>query len=357
MEERWPVKSKVPGSNPGSPAIKYVALALPIDDLAECGYLPEVCNKYPGSHWLLHFHRLCNEAGISVHSAKTLSEAVRSGQVDARSVALIREEQAETYGLLDAGCKKIRICLESPMYQPHWYDFNQRNSSALSLLNGGIHFPCFEEVVETPKSSDRDGIACMVTANKQWWTHSNQFWSLPWYREAIKNELHGERLKVIEHFGKKDWFKLYGHGWGNLHLLPQYQGVIDVVKKLNPLPVDNKNAILKQYKFTFCYENTALPNYRTEKVIDALVAGSIPIYLGDPYVRRDMLGDMPGSILLDARRFPTLNDLEEEILTLTPHELNAKQEAGRAWLEDQGQVHRFSYFAIQIFNLVADDLN
>jgi hypothetical protein len=49
---------------------------------------------------------------------------------------------------------------------------------------------------------------------------------------------------------------------------------------------DQKTEFLKQYKFTIAFENESAPNYTTEKIFHAFVAGSIPIYWGNPNVGR-----------------------------------------------------------------------
>jgi alpha(1,3/1,4) fucosyltransferase len=45
-----------------------------------------------------------------------------------------------------------------------------------------------------------------------------------------------------------------------------------------------KRQFLSQYKFTIAFENDIFPGYQTEKLYDAMMAGSIPIYCGDPFV-------------------------------------------------------------------------
>ena len=42
----------------------------------------------------------------------------------------------------------------------------------------------------------------------------------------------------------------------------------------------SKIEFLKQYKFTFAFENTNTDGYMTEKLLDPLIAGSVPIYWG-----------------------------------------------------------------------------
>jgi hypothetical protein len=45
-----------------------------------------------------------------------------------------------------------------------------------------------------------------------------------------------------------------------------------------------KRQFLSPYKFTIAFENDIFPGYQTEKLYDAMMAGSIPIYCGDPFV-------------------------------------------------------------------------
>jgi len=45
-----------------------------------------------------------------------------------------------------------------------------------------------------------------------------------------------------------------------------------------------KKQFLSPYKFTIAFENDIFPGYQTEKLYDAMMAGSIPIYCGDPFI-------------------------------------------------------------------------
>lgn len=44
---------------------------------------------------------------------------------------------------------------------------------------------------------------------------------------------------------------------------------------------------LKQYKFAFAFENCAAQGYTTEKIYHAMLAGTVPIYWGNPRIDRD----------------------------------------------------------------------
>ena len=48
-----------------------------------------------------------------------------------------------------------------------------------------------------------------------------------------------------------------------------------------------KSDILNQYKFNVCFENTISDGYVTEKLFEAKLSGSIPIYWGDSWAKKD----------------------------------------------------------------------
>ena len=52
---------------------------------------------------------------------------------------------------------------------------------------------------------------------------------------------------------------------------------------------DAKDAFFKAHthKFAIVFENTPYPGYTTEKLMDAFLAGSMPIYYGDPKITRE----------------------------------------------------------------------
>lgn len=51
--------------------------------------------------------------------------------------------------------------------------------------------------------------------------------------------------------------------------------------------VSDKLSFIKDYKFTLAFENSSSPGYTTEKLIEPMLAQSLPIYWGNPDVARD----------------------------------------------------------------------
>ncbi|SDE03724.1 Glycosyltransferase family 10 (fucosyltransferase) C-term [Mucilaginibacter pineti] len=91
---------------------------------------------------------------------------------------------------------------------------------------------------------------------------------------------------------------LYGHKVpyreAFFRALSKYKKVDAPGRSMNNMPsIDNlfqgdiwerKRQFLAPYKFTISFENNSYPGYQTEKLYDAMLEWSIPIYCGDPYI-------------------------------------------------------------------------
>jgi hypothetical protein len=112
------------------------------------------------------------------------------------------------------------------------------------------------------------------------------------------NELYSHRIRTIQWFEATapEHFDLYGMGW-NKAQFPSYQG-----------PVDDKLETLSRYRFCICYENAqGYPGYITEKIIDCLRSGTVPVYGGAPNVARWI----PEDCFIAVSQFATYFDMFE----------------------------------------------
>lgn len=76
--------------------------------------------------------------------------------------------------------------------------------------------------------------------------------------------------------------------------------------------VEDKFLFQQQYKFSIAYENSSTPGYVTEKIIQALAAGTVPIYWGDPEISK---GINPGCFI-NAHDFASIDDLIARIMEI-----------------------------------------
>ena len=160
------------------------------------------------------------------------------------------------------------------------------------------------------------------------------------------NELYGERRKLIKYFEftQKDNFDLYGIGWNKKN------GKILFSKNYSSYKgeISNKGSVLSQYKFCICFENIYGENgYITEKILDCLKYGCIPIYFGAPNVKEYI----DSGIFLDYREFKSLDSLNRYISNFGEIEYIKFKNRLECFLKSD-KYHRFSpeYFANTIIN-------
>ena len=71
--------------------------------------------------------------------------------------------------------------------------------------------------------------------------------------------------------------------------LSEYKPVASGGKLFNNVGgrVPDKNAFIAKYKFNIAFENSTVPGYTTEKVMEPLAARSVPVYYGNPRIADD----------------------------------------------------------------------
>ena len=150
------------------------------------------------------------------------------------------------------------------------------------------------------------------------------------------NELYSKRIEAIKYFENKyDDFKFFGVGWDESEF-KAYNG-----------KVDSKYNILKNYKFTLCYENECnIAGLISEKIFDCFYARSIPIFWGasnpENYFSKDTY--------IDKRDFKTYDELDTYLSNMSEDEYNKRIEAIEKYLVSE-EFKKFSSesFAKNIF--------
>ena len=169
-------------------------------------------------------------------------------------------------------------------------------------------------------------------------------------------ELYTERLRALEFFSRANEIDLYGYGWDQvpfrvgerrirvpgtavrlgrfvrnrvpfLHRHP-YR---DVIRRTWRGAVESKYDTLARYTFALTYENQVLDGWINEKLFDAMLVGSVPIYLGAP----DITDWVPADCFIDQRRFADYAELRSFLHSLSPAAIDQYREAARAFLESE----------------------
>jgi hypothetical protein len=203
------------------------------------------------------------------------------------------------------------VIFESPAVRPdNWIRRNHRPFTKVFTWHPGwadgkkyvrMHMPHKLPEYAPYAPSRADKFCCLIASQKYSWA---------------KEELYTERVRAIRWFEKHhpDEFDLYGQRWDRYYLEGKLSLANPILarlyRKFPGLPrrtdfpsargsVASKRAVMRQYRFSICYENASYPGWLTEKLLDAMFAGSVPVYLGDPEVTRLV----PGNAFVDKREF------------------------------------------------------
>lgn len=145
-------------------------------------------------------------------------------------------------------------------------------------------------------------------------------------------ELYSWRERFIRFMEKEhsEEFDLYGRGWLR-EQFPSYRG-----------EVDNKLAVLAQYRFCLCFENLTHSNgYITEKIFDCMGAGTIPIYWGAD----NIFEYVPKTCLIDFRDFDSFELLYQFLCTMTSDAFDGYLREQQAYFKSAAYQTRFTYHA------------
>ncbi len=91
-----------------------------------------------------------------------------------------------------------------------------------------------------------------------------------------------------------------------------------------------KITYLRNYKFTIAYENSSYPGYATEKIYHPMIAGSIPIYWGNPCIHRDF---NPRSFV-NAHEFSSVDEIVKRVMEIDGDDDLYRRYLDQPWLHD-----------------------
>lgn len=139
--------------------------------------------------------------------------------------------------------------------------------------------------------------------------------------------LYRQRLNAIETFAVDEGFDLWGVGWDR-PVAGSSRGQRAAVRSSYRGRAHDKVDTLARYRFGLCIENTRFPGYISEKLFDALYAGTIPVYLGAP----DVADYVPEDAYVAVDRFEDLESLRAFLAAMEVREAERLLSAGQAFL-------------------------
>lgn len=209
--------------------------------------------------------------------------------------------------------RRILINFESPIInsfsQMNWvrhlfdvtltWETNILSDSAHKVFRINIPYP-FHKTAKKVIPYSQKKLLVAITANKNTISIFNMI-------SKYKTSLYKVRKDIILELSTefRHLFDLYGKGWDDKKLLSVNHGIIE-----------DKLDTLRKYRFSLVVENASAPGYITEKILDCLTSGCVPIYLGAP----DVSNYIPEECFINMRNFSSVSDLIRFISVLPQFE-------------------------------------
>jgi hypothetical protein len=169
------------------------------------------------------------------------------------------------------------------------------------------------------------------------------------YRAVGGLQLHDERLHVLEALSRQASVQVWGKGWDALGNLPTTARERLATCGLRCHgPCEDKVQVLRGFDFALAYENTACEGYVTEKIIDAILAGCVPLYRGAPDVHQIV----PQDAFVDATGLASASDPMQWIRDRSSRRMESMRRSGRDFLQSpSGRRHSHEGFASWVLTL------
>ena len=267
--------------------------------------------------------------------------------------------------------------LESPLFYPAAFiEANRRHFDAIIsyeyVVDKPPHFTYKLPVSCDPKLEGLDfherRLAVMVNTNRyEGWLATRKTgmvglpgvgacfsgWNLPLTHplHPVEGELYSWRRCVVRSFERNhpEGLDVFGHGWNGegVSWLPFYKTHSPCWKKEvldNSAGARNltKRSRLGNYRFVIASENLrGSRGYISEKIFDAMLGGSVPVYLGEENIREII----PPACFVDVRDFGHVSDLIKYLKSVEKTEWEEMREAGENYLASK----YFGEFTNEVF--------
>jgi alpha(1,3/1,4) fucosyltransferase len=305
------------------------------------------------------------------HTNRMLREAfTRHGiEINTADVNVGREVDFELHfegrALQPGTALRFLVALENPYINPlnaspeyfdnfrRVYTWNRRliGRHNVEEIAYGVRF----DIPPWPRFEERRIFSCLINANKG-------------FKDPLPNDLYIERISVIrwyERHAPAD-FALYGLGWNKPRhestalgqLKRRAQRLATQLFSYRPFPswkgeVADKSSVLLLSKFSYCYENSSgLSGYVTEKLIDCMLNGCVPVYWGAD----DITEFVPTDCFIDRRQFRETAEVHAYLRAMSPDDYHRRQEAIKAFLAGAGRRFSAEHFSESLASRIASEL-
>ncbi|MBD3279079.1 MAG: hypothetical protein GF388_12330, partial [Candidatus Aegiribacteria sp.] len=167
-------------------------------------------------------------------------------------------------------------------------------------------------------TSEKKNAICMISGNKN---------------SSVPGELYSRRIEAAQWFQEHSDIPFDVFGRPPFLHLPNYRGELT--------PHSQKFVTLAEYRYSLCFENIYDPlwskGYMTEKLLDCLMCGTVPIYLGCYNVEEYI----PPECFIDFRTFKDYSELDEFLHGISDSEYSDYIRCIHNWVE-AGNLSRFS---------------
>ena len=168
--------------------------------------------------------------------------------------------------------------------------------------NGNSHWQAPDHCIKiyyTTEDLTPDFNACDYAISFEQMQYGDRHFRLPlyyWYPDICELMEHKHEQPFAALKKQKTDFCSITISNGNRH--PMFSQLFDILSQYKKVdsggrwrnniggPVASKLDFDRSHKFSIVCENTAHPGYTTEKIVEALAAGCIPIYWGDPEISK-----------------------------------------------------------------------
>lgn len=187
-----------------------------------------------------------------------------------------------------------------------------------------FHYPVLQQRIENIPPFEEKKFCTMIARN---------------LGSKYPKQLYSERKNTVQFFeDKPKEFDLYGAQWSKKKT-KNWRGAIP-----------DKMAVLKNYKFSICYENTGdINGYISEKIFDCFAAGVVPIYWG----ASNVTDYIPENCFIDRRKFKDNQAMYAFLKKVTKEEYEKYLQNAEQFLKsEKAQVFSQEHFAKTFMKII-----